>query len=920
VLATLILFVGGTAKAQQDVVPGQFIIKYRDNLPAGDRFRIAGDIGLQPVQQLDLIGAQVMQSYGDGFNESLAKELLASGEVEYIEPNYIYHINTNPNDSSYSQLWGVNNSGQTGGTSDVDIDAPEAWDIETGSNTIVVGVVDTGIDYSHPDIAANMWVNTGEIAGNGIDDDGNGYIDDLHGMNAVNDGGNPYDDNSHGTHVAGTIGGVGNNGTGVAGVNWNVKLMGLKFLNGSGSGSTSDAIEAIEYAVLMKQRGVNIKVLNNSWGGGGFSFPLEAAIQAANDAGILFVVAAGNSSNNNDVSPTYPANYDIANVMSVAAIDHNGNLASFSNYGETTVDLAAPGVNILSTVPGGGYQVFSGTSMASPHVAGVAALVLAQYPSLSVADLRYRLQQTVKPLVQLQGLMAHAGTVSALNSLTNEVPPAPPQPAQVSYKKTSATYLFDADLGTRIMFSDDQYTAVNLDFDFNYYGDTFRRLAVSTNGRIVPLADNASLPSGSDFSNQLRDGIHVFADDLYPALSGLAPNGGVWAKLDASGVTISWVMVNYRNRFSQDANVVLSFQAKLLRTGEIQFHYLDTYAGDSVVDYGNSATVGLSPHNGGNGVKLLVSNNTSNPAEIGSGKALRFSVNSSVKNDFDGDGKSDLVVYRPSFGMWYILESSSNNAQHRIYQWGLPGDIPVVGDYDGDNRDDLAVWRPHEGNWYINYSSFNFQVAGVIQWGLFGDVPVPADYDGDGKTDLAVYRKSIGTFYTLTSSAGFNRDQALTGLAADAMIARQLGDANHTPLIGDFDGDAKDDFNVAWNLNPFWTSVSPDGPVTTIGLWGFAGDELKACDLDGDKRTDRVAIRNEGGLLTWYVSYAAGGADVIRFGLAGDHTNCHLDTDGDGTSEIRVWRPGNGTWYTRTGESPLDYTAQQWGLPGDIPL
>jgi subtilisin family serine protease len=281
--------------------------------------------------------------------------------VNYVEPDYTVRLATVPSDPQFSSLWGMNNTGQTGGTIDADIDAPEAWDLTTGSSSTIVAVIDTGVDYNHPDLAANIWTNPGEIPGDNRDNDGNGFVDDVHGYDFINSDGNPLDDQGHGTHVAGTIGAVANNGIGVAGINWNVQIMALKFLGADGSGSISDAIRALDYAVQM---GAHIS--NNSYGDAEFSQAFADAIAAAGDVGHIFVAAAGNNSGNNDASPFYPASFDAANIISVAATDDNDRLASFSNYGVTSVDLAAPGVNILSTTPGNNYESFSGTSMASP--------------------------------------------------------------------------------------------------------------------------------------------------------------------------------------------------------------------------------------------------------------------------------------------------------------------------------------------------------------------------------------------------------------------------------------------------------------------------------------------------------------------------------------------------------------------------
>ena len=335
--------------------------------------------------------------------------------IEYIQPNYAISINTTtPDDPSFNQLWGLHNTGQGGGVDDADIDAIEAWDIQTGSSDIIVGVIDTGIDYNHPDLAGNMWVNPGEIAGNGIDDDNNGYIDDVHGFDFVDYDGDPMDGNAHGTHVAGTIAAEGNNATGVVGVNWNASLMALRFLDDNGNGSTYGALQALEYATMM-----GAHITNNSWGGGGFDPAMYNVISAAGDAGSLFVAAAGNSTNDNDASLSYPASYDLENIISVAATNRNDSLSWFSNYGATTVDLGAPGSSIYSTIPGGGYASFDGTSMASPHVAGrCSACVVAGSNLKSGSDLKQIILDSVDPVSTLSGVTLTGGRLNALNAIT----------------------------------------------------------------------------------------------------------------------------------------------------------------------------------------------------------------------------------------------------------------------------------------------------------------------------------------------------------------------------------------------------------------------------------------------------------------------------------------------------------------------
>ena len=338
--------------------------------------------------------------------------------IEYAEPNYLLSINTTiPNDPNFNQLWGLNNTGQTGGTLDADIDAPEAWDISTG-NKVVVGVIDTGVDYTHADLKDNMWTNPGETPGNGIDDDGNGYIDDYYGYDFINNDGDPLDDHSHGTHVAGTIAAKGNNGIGVIGVAPQAKIMALKIFNANGNTDSFSAIKAIEYSTTM-----GVKLTNNSWGGGGYSQTLYDAIAAAGKAGQLFIASAGNSGSNNDTNPSYPASYNLDNIIAVANTNQNDQLSGTSNYGSTSVDLGAPGSSIYSTIPGGGYSFKSGTSMAAPHVSGVAALLFSQNPGLSYLDVKNKILNSVDPIPALQGKTVSGGRLNAYKALTGGTTP-----------------------------------------------------------------------------------------------------------------------------------------------------------------------------------------------------------------------------------------------------------------------------------------------------------------------------------------------------------------------------------------------------------------------------------------------------------------------------------------------------------------
>jgi len=429
-LLTLIFSAQVKQGKKPEAVPGEFIVKWKTDVPSPIINTLMHSMSATLVDSFPEIGVSLVRVPPAAPNVLT----LSNPRIEYIEPNYIYRTSIVPNDPQYGELWGMNNTGQTGGTNDADLDAPEAWDTQTGSDSTLIAVIDTGVDYNHPDLAANIWTNPGETPGDNIDNDNNGYVDDVRGWDFANNDNDPMDDNLHGTHVAGTIGAIGNNGVGVAGVNWRVKIMPLKFLDRDGFGTLANAIAAILYGAKQKAR-----VMNNSWGSRGSSQALLDAINVANTAGALFVAAAGNdgTDNDNDATPNYPSNYGLPNVVAVAAIDHKGNLAVFdngggicgcggdnvsglpgSNFGATTVDLAAPGKDILSTAPNNDYMKLSGTSMATPHVSGVAGLLFSQFPTWTHLQVKARLLSTVETSPGLQGKMVTGGRVNAQRALS----------------------------------------------------------------------------------------------------------------------------------------------------------------------------------------------------------------------------------------------------------------------------------------------------------------------------------------------------------------------------------------------------------------------------------------------------------------------------------------------------------------------
>ncbi len=378
---------------------------------------------------LQHLSSTVIEKLGDGewqririadgmtVEQALA-EFSKNSEIVAVQPNFLYYLQLTPNDAQFA------NSGLYGLTR---IAAPTAWDLTTGSSSVVVANIDTGMRMTHEDLAANIWVNSGEIAANNIDDDGNGFIDDVNGWDFFFNDANPADEHGHGTHTGGTIGAVGNNLVGVVGVNWNVKIMPIKIYNSTGNGSTSAMlVNAYNYVRLMKQRGVNIRVTNNSYGGCdeacGYDQATKSALDALGEAGVLNVFAAGNNGTNNDVTPFYPASYTSSHIISVANSNSTDGRNSGSCFGVNSVDLAAPGSGIYSTTFGSNstYGTMTGTSMASPHVAGAAALLFAHNPSLSVSSAKATLLNTVDPIAAWSGFVKTGGRLNVNSALRNQ--------------------------------------------------------------------------------------------------------------------------------------------------------------------------------------------------------------------------------------------------------------------------------------------------------------------------------------------------------------------------------------------------------------------------------------------------------------------------------------------------------------------
>jgi subtilisin family serine protease len=417
------------AKNDKAFVPSEVLIQFKDGTTAVQQDVARGKVKANKAEKLrgQGNGASKLElaSLPAGVDVATAIDALkADASVEFAEPNYVYTTGATSSDPYFTNgsLWGMYGGG-TSPANQYGSNAAAAWAAgNTGSASVYVGIIDEGIQLTHPDLSGQVWTNPFD-ANDGLDNDGNGYVDDINGWDFANndktiyDGGTKGNLDDHGTHVSGTIG-AKSNGVGVVGVNWNVRLISGKFLGRNG-GTTANAVRAVDYFTDLKTRhGLNIVATNNSWGGGGYSQALFDAISRANNAGILFVAAAGNSGTNNDTTASYPSNYNLPNVIAVAAIASNGTLASFSQYGATTVDLGAPGVGIYSTTAANLYESYSGTSMATPHVTGAAALYKSVHPSATAAQIKNALLSSAVPTASLSGKTVTGGRLDVNAALS----------------------------------------------------------------------------------------------------------------------------------------------------------------------------------------------------------------------------------------------------------------------------------------------------------------------------------------------------------------------------------------------------------------------------------------------------------------------------------------------------------------------
>lgn len=746
---------GAPAPSDSPFVPGEVLVKFRPGT--------SGDIveALDPANDID--GAERLAAIRSGTiwrlrsrsrsTEALMHAMQADPRVVYAEPNYIVHGAATPDDPSWTTLWGLRNLGQpildAFGIAGSDIRAEPAWNVTTGSSSIVIGVVDTGVDYTHPDLAANMWSNPGAV---GRPECAAG----THGFNAIASTCDPMDDQIHGTHVAGTLGAVGNNGIGVTGVNWTTSIMALKFLNSNGEGTTADVLAAIDFAIQAKIAGVNLRVLNNSWGGGGNSTPLREIIQEAGDNDILFVVAAMNDGSNIDVLPRYPASFNLPNMITVAATDNRDALASFSNYGPETVHLGAPGWLVFSTIPGNAYTYMNGTSMATPHVAGVAALLLARSPGLTTAQVKSAILEAVDPLPKLAAKTITGGRLNAARAIG--VPAGPDFtvsaiPSSRHVMRGNAT-----SYAIEIAPSGGFAGAVDLSVDGLPAGASasFTSNPAANTSTLVITTTTATPP-----------GTHSFT---ITGLSGLLYDG-----------TLATIVV--AEPAAQGCSNFLPAWNFLAGQGPASIAAAD-FNDDGVPDLAVAQA-------GSNGVAVLPGEGDGAfgpPSHVNTNPGPR----SVTVGDFNGDGNADFASANSSTNTVSVALGIGNGSFEfaNQYQAGTNPHSVVAADFDRDGDLDLAVANKDSDDVSILFGQGNGSLAPAVHHATAAD-PIwitAGSFNGDHWPDLAVAARESGKVSILlgTPGGGFGAATHLSGLGGPTSVAG-----------GDFDGDGKTDLAVS---------------------------------------------------------------------------------------------------------------------------
>lgn len=889
-------------------VPGKILVRFRKSASAASRARIHSKMGTKVIRKYRIVKGLQLVKLPHGMSvEHAIRKFGKMSEVLYAEPDYVVNAFLTPNDPSFTEQWALSNTGQTGGLADADIDAPEAWELTTGSSDIVIATLDTGIDYTHPDLASNIFSNSADCNSDGVDDDGDGYIDDCHGINVLTGSGDPMDDHGHGTHVAGIIGAVGNNGVGIAGVNWTTRILGCKFLDSTGTGDTAGAIACLDYIAGMKDRGVNIVATNNSWGGGAYSQAMSDAIEAQLERGILFVVAAGNDGMDNDTLQTYPCSYPLSNVICVASTDSSDNMSSFSNYGKRIVDLGAPGEGILSTFLNDTYQSLDGTSMATPHVTGVVGLIYALYPDLdwraaknrilAGGDIIPALDQTVtnRRLNAYGALSCTDSVVSArLRPLSSTLSVGPGSPIELSALNIDCgnpngnvvvnvspggetVTLLDDGLDSDQVAGDGIYTATWTPQTAGTYTLTFPgndTVSVNVDGDMeTGFPVKAWQDAGNYHGGQA---IHTLVADI---------DGNPGLEIVATGLADGPL-----NAWSSDGNVVNGWPldtgaAAYPAAGELSF--LDP--GSEVFFAAYADEPDLFAYDGSGimlpGWPLKSANYVATPPSLA---------------DVNGDGLDEIFLEEEDWEFhaykadgsvlegWPVSENVGGQERHTA----------AIADIDGDGDPEIiTVSGVSSGVELFAYHKNGLPVTGfpVSFNGYVDTFPVIGDVDGDGEEEIVV----VGKYFSGTSWLS-----EVLIYSSGGVLKREIplsGGASYgtAPALADLDGDGTPEIIVQTNASLEVVrgsdgSYYPGWPVVWGSGYWLGNSSPVVGDVDGDGLPDIVVTTEPAGSTTDGVVrvYDRNGISIGDFPktlpIGDGAVPAIADIDGDGRNEIIV--------------------------------
>ncbi len=988
--------IASSASSKLSYVPGEVLVRFKSEFEAKTKENTLSSIEMNDgevrIEVQNFEGSEIVSGLRlakvDTKNTLEAVAALDSrSDVLYAEPNYIYTESVIPNDPSFRNQWGLQNTGQTyatsggnpiSGTPDADIDAEIAWDRTTGTKDVVVGIIDSGVDISHPDLQPNIWINTKEIAGNSIDDDNNGFVDDINGWDFVNNDATVYDGNNnnderHGTHVAGTVGAKGNNGIGVTGVNWDVSLMILK-ASKDGKFNSANLISAYNYAKTMKDRydqsgganGANLRVLNNSYGGTGRSQASEDAIVALGQSGILFVAAAGNETTDNDLLPHFPSSFTSSNLISVAATDDKDVLTSFSNFGLGSVSLAAPGRFILSTIPGGGFGFLSGTSMACPHVAGAAALIIAANPTIPVGKLRAALVFGSEPLTNLQGKVDSARRlnvdtamqVSFQNDTT--APAAVGNLAVASTSGRNVTIQFtsptdNGPTGKAALYQVD-FTSSSTNKLYRLYSGipnaagtteslTFKLPYQNPAGTVTVRAID-SLGNSSTASTQ----VSVSAAAVNPYQQTLVANqalstGGTALGLKSDDTYKKDYALPFAFPFFGE-----SFNSVTISTNGNLYFSTPPERTDGDADDARSSVEALNAYkmiaglwddlrtdkNADDDVYIVtetdriifrwkgvtfdsaLSNGTTrgeNPVnfeiELNRNGIIKLRYGSGNTKLFSvvGISGADPQAYVVSSHTYTNTFISLTNAQTVVFTPSGTTPTPTPTPTPGNNNPDtIGVFRPTNGITYLRNSNTGGFADIDMVYGVNGDTSIAGDWNGDGKDSLGIYRN--GVFYLRNSNT--------TG-PADIVFA--FGAAGDQPIAGDWDGDGIDTIGVYRRATGVFIirNSNSAGEPDAVFVLGNPNDIAIAGDWDGDGIDTTGVFRPSNGIIYLKNQNTSGNADIyLVYGNAGDKPMAG-DWDGDGKDSVGIYREG--VMYLRNSNTQgVADIVFAFGNPGDEPI